>query len=71
MLNSEVKGPYKVNKELEDYDITNAGDGEEALKRTRADKPDIILLDVQMPVINGYDVCGLVKTDPAHLISKC
>ena len=41
-----------------------AHDGEAALERIRADKPDLVLLDVMMPKKNGFDVCQEVRADP-------
>jgi response regulator RpfG family c-di-GMP phosphodiesterase len=43
------------------YEIFLAMDGEEAVKRVKAVKPDLILLDVMMPRINGFDVCRMLK----------
>ncbi|HWS25603.1 MAG TPA: response regulator, partial [Xanthomonadales bacterium] len=40
-----------------------AVDGEEALARARADKPDLVLLDVMMPKMNGFDVCQALRAD--------
>ena len=39
------------------YSVSTAGDGLEALVRVKKDKPDLVILDVMMPEINGYDVC--------------
>ena len=41
-----------------------AGDGEECLETLRRVKPDLILLDVSMPKLDGYQTCRLVKADP-------
>ncbi len=51
---------------LEDagYKILTAKDGEEALKITREEKPDLILLDIIMQKMSGYDVCKKIKTSP-------
>jgi two-component system, cell cycle response regulator len=46
------------------YEVLTARDGEEALKLARAERPDIILLDIMMPGIDGYEVCRRVKSDP-------
>lgn len=45
----------------EGYEIQTAGTGEEALEIVRRQAPDLILLDVQMPGINGFEVCRLLK----------
>lgn len=49
----------------EGYTVFVAGDGDEALARIRAEKPDLVLLDVMMPKKNGFDVCQEVRADPA------
>lgn len=46
------------------YDVTTARDGEEALARLAADVPDIVLLDVMMPGLSGYDVCRRIRAHP-------
>ena len=51
--------------DLEDYRVLCARNGEEALRIARGDKPDIILLDIQLPRMNGCKVCKSVKSDPA------
>lgn len=44
--------------------ILTATNGEEALDIVRRDKPELILLDIQMPVMNGWDVLRTIKSDP-------
>lgn len=56
---------FAILGELEGYRIVCAKDGEEALKIAQRDNPDIILLDAQLPKIDGYEVCKSVKSDPA------
>ena len=43
-----------------------AASGPEALERVAAERPDLILLDVMMPGMSGYEVCQAVRADPAH-----
>jgi class 3 adenylate cyclase len=45
------------------YDLLQAGDGEEALKAARQHLPDLILLDVMMPKLDGFEVCRRLKGD--------
>lgn len=46
------------------YDIEKAYDGEEALQKIQEEPPDLILLDLMMPRISGYEVCQKVKNNP-------
>ena len=47
------------------FRTSTAASGEEALARIAADPPDLVLLDVMMPGMNGYDVCRAIRADPA------
>jgi two-component system alkaline phosphatase synthesis response regulator PhoP len=47
-----------------DYDLAVAADGEETLSRVADWHPDLILLDVMMPKISGFEVCKRLKGDP-------
>ncbi len=49
----------------EGYDLVVAGDGEAALAAVGKQRPDLILLDVIMPGLSGYEVCGRLKADAA------
>ena len=59
----------KYNLDQERYRVTTVGSGEEALKQTRAQIPDLIILDLMLPGIDGLDVCRELKNDPktAHI----
>jgi len=54
----------EVNLELEGYDVKRASNGDEALKLVRSFKPDVVLLDVMMPKLDGREVCRRIKGDP-------
>lgn len=47
------------------YDVLVVNDGEAALNAVREFGPDLILLDVMMPRLNGYDVCQKIRENPA------
>jgi two-component system alkaline phosphatase synthesis response regulator PhoP len=47
----------------EGFEVLVAVDGEEALARARAERPDLVLLDVMMPRMNGFDVCQALRAD--------
>jgi CheY-like chemotaxis protein/class 3 adenylate cyclase len=46
------------------YRIITAGHGEEALQRVSQERPDLILLDVMMPIMDGFEACKRLKDDP-------
>ena len=48
----------------DDYQVFEARNGEEALELIRAERPDLVFLDVMMPKLNGFDVTRAVKSDP-------
>jgi len=48
-----------------DYEIRTAADGEETLRQVRQWQPDLILLDIMMPKISGFEVCKQLRADPA------
>ena len=47
------------------YDVITANSGAEALEIINSEPPDIVLLDVMMPEMDGFEVCRRIKTDPA------
>jgi CheY-like chemotaxis protein len=47
-----------------DWDIRTAADGEETLRLVRDWRPDLILLDIMMPKISGFEVCKRLRADP-------
>ena len=49
----------------EGYVVTTAGDGAAALRAVRKQPPDLVLLDVMLPLIDGFEVCRQMHADPA------
>jgi len=47
------------------FEVVLAHDGKEGLEKMRSEEPDLVILDVMMPEMNGYDVCVVIKADPA------
>lgn len=60
-----LAGIYQKKFEMEGYKITTAEDGEKGLAEAKKKKPDIILLDVLLPKMDGFAVLQKLKTDPA------
>ncbi|MHA1271475.1 MAG: response regulator [Candidatus Helarchaeota archaeon] len=50
--------------EMEGFDVIVAYDGEEALEKIYNEKPILVLLDIKIPKIDGYEVCSRIKKDP-------
>jgi len=50
---------------MEGYEVITALDGEQALERLKSDRPDLIVLDIMMPKLDGYEVCKAIKSNPA------
>ncbi len=49
----------------EDYAVSVVTNGDDAVAKARAARPDVILLDAVMPKKNGYEACEVIKADPA------
>ena len=50
---------------MEGYEVVTALDGEQALEKVKAEKPDLIVLDIMMPKLDGYEVCKSIKSNAA------
>ncbi len=55
----------EVSLKKKGHDVIPAVDGEDALAKTRVHKPDLVLLDVMMPKMHGFDVLFALKDDPS------
>ena len=45
------------------FDVRTAYDGQEALEQARKERPDLVILDLMLPIIDGYKVCNILKGD--------
>ena len=50
--------------EAEGYEVITASNGEEAIKKARKEQPNLIILDIMMPKVDGYEVCRVLKANP-------
>jgi DNA-binding response OmpR family regulator len=48
------------------YEVIIARDGQEGLEKAKTEKPDLIVLDLMLPKMDGYKVCGLLKKDTRY-----
>ena len=48
---------------MEGYEVLTALDGEQALEKARAEHPDLIVLDIMMPKLDGYEICKMLKSE--------
>jgi DNA-binding response OmpR family regulator len=60
-----LSGIYATKLELDGFSVVSARDGEEGVKLALKEKPDLILLDVLMPKLDGFEALKRLKADPA------
>lgn len=60
-----IRGLLEVNLEMEGHEVVTAVDGQDALNRVEEEAPDLILLDVMMPNVNGWQVAETLKSNPS------
>ena len=61
---STVRAIARLELEAAGYDVIEAGDGKQALEQAREQLPDVVLLDIEMPVMDGYETVQALKADP-------
>ena len=54
----------------DEYDIIHAYDGKETLQRAEEELPDLVVLDIMMPITDGRDVCKQLKSNPETVYMK-
>jgi DNA-binding response OmpR family regulator len=60
-----MRAVCRLNLELEGFDVLEAAEGREALAVALRERPDLVLLDVMMPSMDGYDVARRLQSNPA------
>jgi DNA-binding response OmpR family regulator len=56
--------------ELEGFEVQIAADGQTGLEQYRSFQPDLVLVDVMMPKLNGYEMVRQIRTDPSSLDTR-
>lgn len=59
-----VREILQVSLETLGYNVVLAEDGERAMERIQKERPDLIIVDIMMPKVNGFQICRRVKSDP-------
>ncbi|MDR0955628.1 MAG: response regulator [Candidatus Nomurabacteria bacterium] len=65
-----LAGVYQQRLTLEGFDVRHVANGEDALSAAVEFKPDLILLDVMMPKVNGFDVLDILRNTPATMNAR-
>ncbi|MBW3664004.1 MAG: response regulator [Actinobacteria bacterium] len=60
---ADIRTFLRVTLELSDYEVLEAVDGVDAIERALAEKPDLIVMDVMMPRLDGVDACRRMRAD--------
>jgi DNA-binding response OmpR family regulator len=58
----------KFRLEANNYEVLTASDGQEGLNKARTEKPDLIILDLMLPKLDGYKVCRMLKFDESYKV---
>ncbi len=69
-VDDNESGRYVKSRVLKQagYEVSEARTGVEALEKMRQERPDLVLLDVKLPDINGHEVCRLIKKQSPHVL---
>ncbi|MBU3911054.1 MAG: response regulator [Candidatus Omnitrophica bacterium] len=62
----DLRKMLRFRLEAVGYDVDEAGDGQEGLDKARSHWPDLVILDLMLPKIDGYKVCRMLKFDERH-----
>jgi two-component system, cell cycle response regulator DivK len=60
----DLRGVLRTLLNGSGYEMIEAADGQAGVEKAKAERPDLILMDIQMPVLNGYDATQQIKADP-------
>ncbi len=63
---SDLVETVSLRLEANDYEVISAGDGLEGLEKAKKENPDLIILDLMLPKMDGYKVCRLLKFDEKY-----
>lgn len=64
---TELVKAIQIRLEQAGYEALFAYDGHEGLEKAHKERPDLIILDLMLPKMDGYNVCGLLKRDERYV----
>ncbi len=62
----DIRKVLTMRLKINGLTVITAGDGQEGLEKARSEQPDLILLDLMLPKIDGYEACRLLKFDDRY-----
>ena len=60
----EIINTLKISLESDNYKVVETYTGDGAIRKARSEAPDLILLDIMLPDMTGYEICNKLKKDP-------
>ena len=63
---ADLVSVLRIGLEIDGFEVLSASDGEEGLRRARDDGPDLVVLDLMLPKLDGYKVCRALKFDERY-----
>ena len=67
---ADIRELVRINLELDGHQVATAGDGAEAMDAVRRMRPELVILDVMMPGVDGWEVLASIKAEPAPDLSR-
>jgi DNA-binding response OmpR family regulator len=62
----DILSVLKFRLEANGYEVLSASDGQEGIDKARAEKPDLVILDLMLPKLDGYKVCRMLKMNESY-----
>ncbi|MCX5687872.1 MAG: response regulator [Candidatus Omnitrophica bacterium] len=62
----DILNVLRFRLEANNYEVLSASDGQEGLNKARSEKPNLIILDLMLPKLDGYKVCRMLKFDESY-----
>ena len=62
--NATLVSLMRARLENSGYEVISAEEGEEGLRSMKEEKPDLVILDIKLPIMDGFEVCRLAKNNP-------